>query len=80
MTNGSLNNLDEGSAGPELYIIRCKGTVGVTRALRRAAPYMNKVLQCLYLFTNPMDAMKYLDFEVWSQTSGKSAVARNSAE
>lgn len=61
--HGPLSNLDEGSAGSELYIIRRKGTAGVTRALRRAAPYMNKVLQCLYLFTNPMDAMKYLDFE-----------------
>jgi hypothetical protein len=47
----------------ELYIIRRKGTAGITRALRRAAPYMNEVHQCLYLFTNPMDAMKYLDFE-----------------
>lgn len=63
MTNGPLINLDEGSAGSELYIIRRKGTAGVTRTLRRAAPYMNEVHQCLYLFTNPMDAMKYLDFE-----------------
>jgi hypothetical protein len=75
VTNVPLNNLDEGSAGPELYIIRRRGTAGITRALRRKIePDENTA--CLFLFTTPLDAIEYvkvmgLDPDQWEVASSK---------
>ncbi len=75
MINGPLNNLDEGSAEPEFYFVRHKGTAGVTHALRRKPePVENMV--CLLLFTTPLDAFEYLklvglDPDQWEVASSK---------
>jgi hypothetical protein len=59
--NGPLNNLDEGSAGLEFYIIRRKGTARGTDALRcKMEPVENMV--CLLLFATPLDAFAFLKF------------------
>jgi hypothetical protein len=59
--NGPLINLDKGSAGPELYILRRRGTAGVTCALlRKIEPVENMV--CFFLFPTPLGAFEYLNF------------------
>jgi hypothetical protein len=57
--NGPLTTSDTGSARPELYIIRRKGTARGTDALRlKHESHENKV--CLLLFTTPLDAFEFL--------------------
>jgi len=70
-----LIGTDEGSVEPELYFIRARGTVGVTRALRRIMiPNGNMV--CLYLFDDQLSAFEYLGFlglniDEWEFASSK---------
>lgn len=61
MIKGPLTTLDEGSAGSELYIIRRKGTAGVTHALRRKIESDENIV-CLYLFATQLGAFKFLNF------------------
>jgi hypothetical protein len=58
--NGPLNNLDEGSAEPEFYFVRRKGTVGLTYELGRTNFSYDDTAP-LYLFEDLLSAIEQLN-------------------
>jgi hypothetical protein len=61
VTNEPLNNLDEGSAEPEFYFVRRKGTVGLTYELGRTNFSYDDATP-LYLFEDLLSAIEQLNF------------------
>jgi hypothetical protein len=55
-----MNNLDEGSAEPEFYFVRRKGTVGLTYELGRTN-FSYGDMAHLYLFEDLLSAIEELN-------------------